>query len=386
MTATAEILPEIAITGLGLVSSLGRDVETSCAAARAGLSRAAPLDTFAVYDEEAWADLPVIGHAVPGLADGFEGLGKLIRLGAAGLVDACRYSGLAGSSDDVRTGLMLTVSNHYLKQRYVDSLAGKVGPEETARARKSIADEQALVGKGINAQITRLAGLHIPAGRQAIVFGDKAGFATLVREASRALNSGRLDVCIVGGIDSYNEPDVIRAAVALDLIKTPTSPFGFQPGEAASFVVLESLEHARQRNARIEGLVSAPGVARDSGHRLSDQPPLGLGLAEAIAATLDQREDRGGNLSLILADLNGDPHPANDWGHAQVKLRSGHSALATCTEWHPAAAFGEIGAAAGAAAVCCAARGFSRGFSADHVLIWLASLDGERGSLYLRPA
>src|SRR5882757_1926242 len=78
---------KLAITGIGMVSPLGLDAPTSCASARAGLVRAAPLDSFKIYSEAAWADVGVVGHTLREFAGGFAGLGKLVRLGSGALAD-----------------------------------------------------------------------------------------------------------------------------------------------------------------------------------------------------------------------------------------------------------------------------------------------------------
>src|SRR5215213_5861605 len=69
---------QLVVTGLGMVSGLGLDVETSCAAARAGFSGAAQL-SFTLINPLTNDPEPVIGHQVP-FTVGFEGFGRLLRL------------------------------------------------------------------------------------------------------------------------------------------------------------------------------------------------------------------------------------------------------------------------------------------------------------------
>src|SRR5215813_4737977 len=83
--------PEIiAITGRGMVASLGHDVDTCCAAARAGLVRSQPLD-YQVDSPDDSVGESAIGCPVPFLTAGFEGEARLLRLAQAGLTDLLRH-------------------------------------------------------------------------------------------------------------------------------------------------------------------------------------------------------------------------------------------------------------------------------------------------------
>src|SRR5687767_8390419 len=83
---------QLVVTGLGMVSGLGLDVATSCAAARAGLSGAGQL-SFTLINPLTNDPEPVIGHQVP-LAVGFEGFGRLLRLAQLAVQDLRRTTDL----------------------------------------------------------------------------------------------------------------------------------------------------------------------------------------------------------------------------------------------------------------------------------------------------
>ena len=69
----------LAITGLGMLSTLGDDVISSCAALRCGLVRPAPL-RFEVYSEDEEEGVArVVGHPLQGVTNGFEGIGLYIN-------------------------------------------------------------------------------------------------------------------------------------------------------------------------------------------------------------------------------------------------------------------------------------------------------------------
>jgi len=101
----------VVVTGLGMVSSLGCDVITSCAAARGGITRITEMK-FSALDEGSGEMVPVKGHVIKGIVEGFEGLGRLIRLGAIALRDLLEYSNLH-EEHLLNTAIFLHLSDNY---------------------------------------------------------------------------------------------------------------------------------------------------------------------------------------------------------------------------------------------------------------------------------
>lgn len=371
----------IAVTGLGMVSSLGHDVVTGCAAARAGLMRAAELGTFAVYSEVEWEEVPVVGHAVREFAEGFEGFGKLVRLASGALADLRAYAQLDGA-DFSRTALYVNLPSGFLRREHLARRAAAqgrpAGPDETDLV-------QELLRAGLIDRAGELSGIRVPRARQYVHFADQAGLATLLWDASQRLRSGEVERCIVGGVDSRVEGGFLEAASALGLLKDAENQHGLIPGEAAAFLLLETLEGALARGAHVEAVLEAPAAASEPCHRLSEHPSVGLALSQSIVATIAGLADRGEGTGLIVGDLNGDPARAAEWGYALVRVLHRVPALRECPQWYPAASFGDTGAAAGAVGACMAVRGLARGYAGtEGVLLWLSSEDGAKGSFYLR--
>src|SRR5687767_13853597 len=86
-------MPLDVVSSLGMVTNLGRDVRTACAAARAGISRFAPLDEFTTYDPDL-LEAPVIGGPITGFTDGFAATGAFVRLAQTALDDLIAYGAL----------------------------------------------------------------------------------------------------------------------------------------------------------------------------------------------------------------------------------------------------------------------------------------------------
>ncbi len=366
----------IAVTALGMVSALGRDVVTSCAAARAGLRRMTELEGLEVMAPGSDDAQPVTGHPAAGYTDGFGGLGRLARLGAGALADLAASAWVA---DWTGTGLILALPSGYYRRA-----AARLEPGRAAEIEEDLNAQREALEQELADKVVRLARVPIPATRQRLIFGDQAGFVEALWTAVWALEQGKLTRCVVGGIDSYLEPDVLNALFALDILKTPDNPAGLVPGECAAFLLLETAASARARGAPILAQLGGLARATESVDRTAEKPAVGVGLATAAAVTLEQLGAGPLGPRFVIGSLNGDVHRARDWGYAAVRLQ-GRKLLAAYEDWHPALSFGDVGAATGPAAACLAARAFARGYApAPAALVWLAADDGGRGSVYVR--
>ena len=130
-----------------------------------------------------------------------------------------------------------------------------------------------------------------------------AGELAIARGAA-AVRAGRIDACLAGGAD---EPppfvvDTFREAGAGSDVR----------GEGAGFVVLESLEGARARGARILGEILGEAW------RALAVRPHGVGRATrsaAIAAALAGAGAAPGDIGIVYTSANGDV-PREDWERA----------------------------------------------------------------------
>ncbi|WP_434385332.1 TIGR02270 family protein [Melittangium boletus] len=360
----------LAVTGVGMVSALGDDVIASCAASRAGLTRIHSIEDVRVWDAESGQPEPARVVAIPWLTEGFSGCGRLAALATEALLDLRAQTGFEPGS---RCALFLTAPDDYYRCQV----------EEREGLGSSLQEERrATYQEELLPTILRAAGLSAALKAQPLFFGA-VGFVQALQEASHQLERGAVDACIVGGVDSLVEPQLIAALDELGLLKTPGNPVGFLPGEAAAFVLIERGSAAVRRGARILATLDALCYDAEPFHRLSRTPARGEALARCLRRTLDSCSPQE-KPQWVISSLNGDDYRAADWGHASVALRStGH--LVDVPAWYPAASFGEVGAATGPLSTCLAAHGFARGFlRSNSVLLWLSGDDGRRGSFQLR--
>ena len=384
---TSASLPSgaIAITGLGLTTSIGLDVVASCASARAGVTQWTQLE-LEEPDLETLESVPLKGHAVRGLTDGFDGIARLLRLGDAALEDLVDYSGL-GSEAHPRTGFFLCLPGHFHSTWRLMAGLLEQGPAPDDVARRALEDHfdeqeqlrEKLEGRLVPSLLSPR-GLSIPSALRSCFYGGPAVFAQAVAQAVRRLRAREIDRCIVGGIDTFVHGAPLADVHELGLLRTEQKPVGFFPGEAAGFVLLERADAARARGSRAEALLSAAALTEESFGRFSGVPPQGAALTAVAEACLREPQARPG---LVIVNLNGDEFRARDFGTALVRLR-GAVLPDGFRQWFPPASFGETGAATGAASVCMAVRGFSRDYAGSRAaLVLLLGDDEARGAVLI---
>lgn len=142
-----------------------------------------------------------------------------------------------------------------------------------------------------------------------------------VGESFRLIRHGYADVVITGGSEAAISPLAIAGFDALKALSTrndeparASRPFdkerdGFVLGEGSGILILEELEHARARGARIYAEVAGYGMSADAYHMTAPRPD-GDGAAKAMSATLNDAGVVPSQVDYINA--HGTATPQND--------------------------------------------------------------------------
>ncbi|HJS55712.1 MAG TPA: beta-ketoacyl-ACP synthase II [Chitinophagaceae bacterium] len=148
-----------------------------------------------------------------------------------------------------------------------------------------------------------------------------ASSTNAMMEAGNLIKLGMADIILTGGSESViSEAGVggFNAMKALsernDDPKTASRPYdkdrdGFVMGEGAGVVVLESLEHAKARGARIYCELAGAGATADA-HHITAPHPEGLGAKNVMNAALQDAEMKPGDIDYI--NTHGTSTPLGD--------------------------------------------------------------------------
>ncbi len=137
-------------------------------------------------------------------------------------------------------------------------------------------------------------------------------------EAKRLIDLGEADVVVTGGTEANIIPVAVAAMANMRALSTRNDeperacrPFdlhrdGFVYGEGAAAMVVESLEHAQRRGARVYAELAGGAVTGDAYH-ITAPEPSGHGAALAINRALQRCAVEPEDVDLIVAHGTGTP-------------------------------------------------------------------------------
>lgn len=167
---------------------------------------------------------------------------------------------------------------------------------------------------------------NMASGHVSIMFGAKgpsgcsvtacATATSSIGDAYRIIQHGDADVMISGGTEAPITPVAIAGFCAMKALSTRNDepekacrPFdldrdGFVMGEGSAVIILEELEHALQRGAKIYGELIGYGSSSDAYHIVQPDPE-GDGAARALKAALREAGIQPGELDYMNAHGTG---------------------------------------------------------------------------------
>ncbi len=329
----------VAIAGTGLVSGVGLNTLSSCAAIRAAIDN---------FQETRFMDTG--GEWIQGCEVGLEqpwrGVAKLARMLAMALSE-CAEQG----SVDLST---------------VPIIIGLAEKDRPGRLQD--------LGARIISETQELLGITFHSDSSLVEYGRVSGLVALQRARS-ALYKGDHDRAVIAGVDSLLTAPALRAFEEQERVLTSKNSNGFIPGEGAAALVVE-LPHEKPGS---QLLCLGLGFGVEEATIDSELPLRADGLVGAIKSSLADAELVMEDMDFRIVDVSGEHYWFKE--SSLALLRTLHTPKPEFDIWHPADCMGEVGAAIGLVIPAIAKTAYEKGYSkGNNLLVHCSNSGGKRAS------
>ena len=282
----------VVITGLGAVTPLGLTAGESWRAAREGVCGIGPITAYDPAGMKVQLAAEVKGFDADALFGKPETkrMGRFTQFALAAAREALADSGFqVENADAKRCGVMVSSG--------IGGIAITEEEHDRGLARGWDRVSPFFIPTGI---------CNMAAGRVAIDAGFRgmctcpvtacAGGTNAVGDAFHYIRDGYADVCLCGGSETALTPLAVGGFTSMKALSQSTDPSrasipfdaersGFVMGEGAGILLLEELDHALARGAKIYAEITGYGATCDAYHMTAPRPD-GSGGAEAMAMAL----------------------------------------------------------------------------------------------------
>lgn len=283
----------VVVTGLGAITPIGNDVESFWNGLKENKVGIAPITAFDTteYKVKLAAEVKEFDakdHMDPKTAKRME---RFSQFAVAAAGEALKDAGVDMKAEDpYRVGVCVGSGIGSLQtverecKKLLDRGPGRVNPMMVPMmignmAAGNVAIQYGLKGKCFNVVTACASGTHS------------------IGEAFRSIQYGEADVMVAGGTEASITPVAVAGFSALTALSTSEDPLrasipfdkernGFVMGEGAGVVVLESLEHAKARGAKIYAEVVGYGATCDAYH-ITSPAEDGSGAAKAMVLAME---------------------------------------------------------------------------------------------------
>ena len=304
----------VVVTGMGAITPIGLSVDEFWASVKEGKIGFAPITQFDTTDYKCHIAAEV---------KGFEGKNFMDFKAAKRMELFSQYAVAATKEALEDSGIDMEKEDPYRVGTAIGSGIGSLQAMER--------EHKKLLEKGpnrVNPLLVPLMICNTAAGNVSIQFGLKGKSINLVTacatgtntigEAFRAVQYGEADVMVAGGTEGSVTPIGIAGFSALTALSTVDDPekcslpfdknrSGFVMGEGAAVVVLEELEHAKARGAKIYAEVVGYGCSSDAYH-ITSPAEDGAGAAKAMTNAIEDAGLKTDDIMYINAHGTGTHH------------------------------------------------------------------------------
>ena len=297
----------VVVTGMGAITPIGNSVESFWESIKQGKIGFAPITHFDTTEYKCKLAAEVKDFHAEDYMD---------KKSARRMELFCQYA-IAASKEAIEdAGLQMDQEDPYRVGCSIGSGVGSLQALEREHGR--------LMEKGpskVGPMLVPLMISNMAAGNVSIAFGLKGKSIDVVTacatgtnsigEAFRTIQYGDADVMVAGGTEGAVCPVGIAGFTSLTALSTCQDPercsvpfdkdrSGFVMGEGAGIVILEELEHAKKRGAKIYAEVLGYGCSSDAYH-ITSPAEDGSGAARAMLNALEDGGVDPGKLIYINA-------------------------------------------------------------------------------------
>ena len=312
----------VVVTGLGIVTPIGNTVADAWAALLAGRTGAAPISRFDASTFEVRFACEV---------KNFEA-SDVVPPRTARRMDRCAHLAVAAARQAERdAGVDVRAAGARAGTAIGTALGGVESFEQTVRQLDRRGPDRVSPFSIVQTLPNLAAGwVSIELGSRGPLLAQSTACAAsnmAIGDGFDAIRLGRAELMLCGGAEAPVTPTAVAAFSAMRALSrrnddpaSASRPFdaerdGFVIGEAGAVLVLEELEHARARGARIYAEVCGYGVSSDANH-VSDPDPVGTNAARAIEMALADGQISPGEVGYVNA--HGTSTPVGDAAETRV--------------------------------------------------------------------
>lgn len=271
----------VVVTGMGVITSLGKDLDTFWDSLMNGKSGVSRIDSFDVSDYTTQIAASVKDFNPEDYFDRKEArkMDRFVQFAVAAGSQALKDSGIE-------------IGNNTDAERIGVSIGSGIGGLGTWEDQHNVLLEKG--PKRVSPFFIPMMIANMGSGQMSIMFGAKGPNTTQVTacatgthsigDSFRIIQRGDADVMICGGAEATIRPTGMAGFCAMRAMSTrndepekASRPFdtgrdGFVMGEGAGVLILESLEHAQKRGAKIYAEVVGYGLSADAHHMTEPDP------------------------------------------------------------------------------------------------------------------
>jgi 3-oxoacyl-[acyl-carrier-protein] synthase II len=284
----------IAVTGLGAVTPLGNDAPSSWEAAVEGRSGIDFIRSYDASEQAVRIGAEVKDFDPAGLASPKEirKLDRFVLFALSAAREAVDDAKLHGAYDPGRVGIL-----------FGSAIGGFLGIMEQAEVLRTRGPTRVTPTFIPSVLVDAASGqLAISLGFRGPNYAPVSACATgshAIGEAAELIRRGDADAVLAGGAEACIHPLIYAGFSAMrGLVSEEESPSrasrpfdatraGFVVGEGAGVVVLEDLEAAERRGARVYAEILSYGASNDA-HHMAQPDPDSVGVSEMMHRALDR--------------------------------------------------------------------------------------------------